>query len=103
MTFRRMYLADLGVKVWVVVSAVLPRTEATVVQVVPSVLSWTSKSRVSQPACSPPAPAWRSTTLPTVWLDCRSTRRNLFAPSAHHLSALPPVQLPLTALAGASV
>src|SRR5207248_9883767 len=86
-----------------VTSAVLPRTCATVVKVVPSVETCRSKSWVSQPLNSPPAPAWRMVT----WLRCidepRSTRRNLVASSEQNLSPVPPETLPLTALSGVSV
>src|SRR5690349_19979606 len=61
-----------------------------------------SKSRVFQRAASPPAPACRTTNRPTDTLAPRSTRRNLLAPSEHHLSARPPVTVPLTAFAGPS-
>src|SRR5437764_56859 len=86
-----------------VTSAVLPRTCATVVKVVPSVETCRSKSCVSQPLNSPPAPACRIVT----WLRCidepRSTWRNLVAALEQHLSLLPPETEPLTALAGVSL
>src|SRR5690348_12364861 len=86
-----------------VTSAVLPRTCATVLKFVPSVETCRSKSCVSHPLNSPPAPACRIVT----WLRCidepRSTWRNLVAASEQNLSPLPPETDPLTALSGVSV
>ena len=92
-----------GPNVVVVTLAVLPRTCAAVAQVTPSVLVCTSKSRVLNAAFSPPAPACRITTRPTETVASRSTRHHFEAPSEHHLSALPPLTVPFTALAGPSV
>src|SRR5438477_2230598 len=86
-----------------VTSAVLPRTWATVVKLLPSVDTCRSKSWVSQPLNSPPAPAWRM----VRWLRCidepRSTCRNLVASVLQNLSLVPPDTEPLTALSGVSV
>jgi hypothetical protein len=57
----RTYLAVVAVMLWVVVPAVFAVVVATVVNAVPFVLTWMLKSRVFQAACSPPAPAWRTT------------------------------------------
>src|SRR6185437_405705 len=57
----------------------------------------------SHDADSPPAPAWRRVNDEIGWLAPRSTCRNLVAPPEHHLSLLPPLTLPLTALAGPSL
>src|SRR5688572_17459983 len=88
--------------VCVVVPAVLAVTVATVVHAVPFVLTWRVKSRVFQAAFSPPAWACLTTSLLTDWLLPRSTCIHFVAPSEHHLSVLPPLTLPLTALAGLS-
>src|SRR6266545_4202854 len=101
-TARRRKRALVPLIGWVVMSAVLARMAATVVHVAPSRLVWMSKSRVFQRAGSPPAAACRMTNRPTWVLAPRSMRRNLVAPSEHHLSLLPPDTLPLTALAGPS-
>src|SRR5690349_15733421 len=102
-TISRTKRAPVPANVWVVVLAVLPRTCATVAKVVPSVDTCTSKSRVFHPVFSPPAPAWETTTRPTVTADCRSTRHDFVLPSEHHLSAAPPDTLPLTAFSGPSL
>src|SRR5262245_18045865 len=101
-TLTRTYRAEAAVNVWVVTFAVLPRGDATVVQVVPLVLIWTSKSRVLKAVRSPPAPACRSTTRLTEVLAPRSTCRNLVAASEQNLSVFPPFTVPLTAFAGPS-
>src|SRR5213076_3071379 len=86
-----------------VTSAVLPRICATVVKFVPSADTWMSASLVSQVDVSPPAPALRTVNdlMENDWP--RSTWRNLFVPSEHHLSLLPPETLPLNAFAGPSL
>ena len=89
--------------VFVVTSAVFPRIWAIVVKLTPSVDTRRSKSWVSQPANSPPAPACRMVIEWMVLVEPRSTWRNLVASSEHHLSLVPPVTLPLTALSGVSV
>jgi hypothetical protein len=87
----------------VVVSAVLPRTCARLVHVLPSVEVSTSKSRVSHCGYSPPAPACRITTEPTCLVAPRSSWSHLDEPVEHHLSDQPASLLPLTALSGPSV
>src|SRR5690349_2045392 len=87
----------------VVVLAVFPVTVAAVVHEVPLVLVWMLKSRVFQETFSPPEPACFTMNWLTVWLEPRSTCSHLVAPDEHHLSALPPPVLPLTALSGPSV
>src|SRR5712691_9553662 len=88
---------------WVVTPSVFPETVTTVVQVDPSVLSWRLKSWVLKPASSPPAWAWRTTNPLTVYDEPRSTCRKRGAACEHHLSELPPLTLPFTALSGVSV
>src|SRR2546421_6554259 len=94
-----------GVIVCVVTLAVLLVTVATVVKVVPSVLTWSVNARVFQPVCSPPAPAWSMTIWFTLCTPPRSTCQNWVptAPTEHHLSDSPPVMLPLTALSDVSL
>src|SRR3954451_23493412 len=100
-TFSRTY-RPVAVTGWVDTSAVLPRAWTTVVQVVPSPDTARSKSRVFQPASSPPAPAWR-TTNDLIWYPApRSTRSDGAEPSEHHLSVVPPDTEPLTAFSGPS-
>src|SRR5436309_15980851 len=103
MTFNRTYRPVTGDDSGTVVtSAVLPRTCASVVKLVPSPDTWMSASRVSHTAFSPPAPALR--TVNDLMLNDwpRSTRRNLVDPREHHLSLRPPETLPLNAFAGPS-
>src|SRR3989440_5824069 len=102
MTLSRTY-RPLVLTVFVVTSAVFPRIWAIVVKLTPSVDTRRSKSWVSQPANSPPAPACRMVIEWMVLVEPRSTWRNLVASSEHHLSLVPPVTLPLTALSGVSV
>ena len=83
--------------------AVLPRTWATVVQVVPSAETCRSKSRVFHDVLSPPAPAWRRVTDLTAVAAPRSTCRYFVAAVEQNLSLVPPETLPLTALAGPSL
>src|SRR3954454_23379809 len=101
-TFRRTYRASAPMVV-VVVSAVLPRIDARVVHVLPSVEVSRSKSRVSHCGYSPPAPACRMTTEPTCLVAPRSSWSHFDEPVEHHLSAQPASQLPLTARSGPSV
>src|SRR5215813_5007389 len=72
-------------------------------KLVPSLDTWRSKSRVSQPLVSPPAPAWRSTIDESGVTAPRSTWRKSGEAPEHHLSLVPPDTLPLTALSGVSV
>ena len=95
--------ADTAEKSCVVVEAVLPVTVATVVQLDPSVLTCSVKSRVFHAVFSPPAPACLTTNRETVCAEPRSTCSHFDAPVEHHLSLLPPVTLPLTAFAGVSL
>src|SRR5215475_12427102 len=74
----------------VVTSAVLPRTCATVVHVVPSVETSRSASFVSHDGFSPPAPALRSVNERTWYVWPRSTCSQRFALPEHHLSLVPP-------------
>src|SRR5262245_35951567 len=101
-TLRRTNRADIDTG-WFVTPAVLPRIEATVVQVVPFNDTCRSKSRVFQDAVSPPAEACLTTMDETENDDPRSTCQNFVVPSEHHLSVVPPDTLPLTALAGPSL
>src|SRR5436309_1553722 len=93
----------LVLNVLVVTSAVLLRTVATVMKFTPSLDTWRSKSWVSQPANSPPAPACRIVMVWIVMVEPRSTWRSLVAASEQNLSLVPPDTLPLTALSGVSV
>src|SRR5262245_33152188 len=102
-TFSFTYRAVVVLIGWLVMLAVLPVTVTTVVQFTPSLETWMVKSRVFQVLDSPPAPAWRSVNDWMANVPPRSTCRNLVAPSEHHLSELPPLTLPLTALAGPSL
>src|SRR5262245_18587282 len=61
------------------------------------------KSRVLYVALSPPAPACFTTTWPMVRLAPRSISSHSVATSEPHLSLLPPVTLPFTALSGVSL
>src|SRR5687768_4660368 len=99
----RMYRADTAVMLWVVLDAVLAVAVATVVQVVPLVLTWMLKARVLKAVFSPPAPACCTTNRLMFWLEPRSTCRNLVAADVQNLSVLPPLTVPLTALAGPSL
>src|SRR5579859_4615721 len=99
--FSRTY-RPLVLTVLVVTSAVLPRTVATVVKLVPSLDTCRSKSSVSQHVHSLPAPACRIVMLWMVIVEPRSTWRNLVASSEQNLSLVPPLTLPLTALSGVS-
>src|SRR5690349_2884652 len=103
--FSRTKRAFTGVMSCVVTFAVLAVTVTTVVKFVPSVLTWRLNALVFQPVCSPPAPAWSITIWLTEWVPPRSTCQNWvpMAPSEHHLSDVPPVMLPLTALSGVSL
>src|SRR6266508_3531149 len=90
-------------KEWVVLHAVLPVTFATCVKFVPSLLTSRLKSRVLKLSDSSPAQAWRTTIRSIVWIDPRSTCKKRVTAFEHHLSPLPPVMLPLTALSAVSV
>src|SRR5690349_7085280 len=96
-TFSLTYLAEVAVMLWVVLLAVFAVTVAAVVHVVPLVDVWMLKSRVFQPASSPPAPACCTTNRLTDCAEPRSTWSHLLVPSEHHLSALPPLTVPLKA------
>src|SRR6218665_2401393 len=84
--------------------AVLPVTVATVSKVTLSVLTLSVKSWVFHWADSPPAPAWETMILS---IDCalpRSTCHHLsLLVLSHHLSPLPPLMEPFTALDGFSL
>src|SRR5438046_8795394 len=101
-TSRRTKRAAGAVTVRVVTLSVLAVTASTVVQVVPSGLTATVKSRVLYATGSPPAPACRTTIRRTCAVASRSTRSDFEAAAAHHLSPLPPDHAPLTARSGAS-
>src|SRR5690349_23991917 len=103
MTFIRTY-RPLVFTVCVLTSAVLPRTCATVVKLVPLAETCRSKSRVSNAALSPPAPACRTVNEVIDCVEPRSTCR-YFVPvtCVQNLSVLPPDTEPLTALAGVSL
>src|ERR1041384_6525462 len=88
--FSRTYRAATAVTSCVVLLAVLPATVVRVLQLGPSALVATVKSRVFQAVFSPPAPACLTTNRFTLWLEPRSTWRYRLVPFEHHLSPLPP-------------
>src|SRR5678815_1260568 len=87
----------------VVTAALLPRTCATVLNVVPSLDTCRSKSRVLKVADSPPAWACRTVTDPIAVPAPRSTVQILVVARLHHLSLVPPETLPLFAFSGPSL
>ena len=69
-------------------------------KLLPSLLSWMLKSRVSASSFSPPALACFTTKRVTGRTAPRSTCRNKGPSLAHHRSASPPATLPFTAFSG---